>query len=208
MRNLFMFSVNTLLSNSVKECTILPKTAVIYLYLTSIMESDREAAVQTSEGAHQVHPGQGGSDVRRQRLLASSHGRDRKYYDHFLISLLNGCTAKDLNRLQNPQNKAAAHLIYCKRKYTHTTLLLNEWHWLDVNYCVKFKSLVLNISRVKLPVTYVTSSLFLGQHMKSSFPKGVRSIFHESWCFRLNLKILSSSIYQTNKKEKISLESG
>ena len=38
-------------------------------------------------------------------------------------------------------------------------------------------------------------------HMKSSFPKGNRSIFHESWCFWLNLDILSSSISQTNKKK-------
>ena len=57
-------------------------------------------------------------------------------------SLLNGCTAKNLNRLQNLQNRAA-RLIYYKSKYTHTTPLLNELHWLYINDRIKFKSLVL-----------------------------------------------------------------
>ena len=81
-------------------------------------------------------------------------GRIRKYIDrdtlHSVVralvtsrldyrnSLLNGCTAKNLNRLQNLQSRTA-HLIYCKPKYTHTTPLFNELHWLHINDRIKFK---------------------------------------------------------------------
>ena len=49
---------------------------------------------------------------------------------------------KNLNWLQNLQNRAA-HLIYCKPKYTHTTPLLKKIYWLHIlSYCIEFKSLV------------------------------------------------------------------
>ena len=63
-------------------------------------------------------------------------------------SLLAGLLASAIRPLQLIQN-AAAHLIFNVPKYTHTTPLLKDLHWLPVIARIKFKTLVLAYQAVK-----------------------------------------------------------
>ena len=63
-------------------------------------------------------------------------------------SLLAGLPASAIRPLQLIQN-AAARLIFNAPKYTHTTLLLTDLHWLPVIACIKFKTLVLAYQAIK-----------------------------------------------------------
>ena len=56
-------------------------------------------------------------------------------------SLLAGLPASAIRPLQLIQN-AAAHLIFNVPRYTHTTPLLTDLHWLPVMARIKFKTLV------------------------------------------------------------------
>jgi len=55
-------------------------------------------------------------------------------------SLLQGCSGKELNRLQRLQNKAAK-LIFMAKKHDHATPLLRQLHWLPVRERIEFKTL-------------------------------------------------------------------
>ena len=57
-------------------------------------------------------------------------------------SLLNGVSVKTSNRLQLLQNKAA-RLVFKKPKYTHTSALITDLHWLRITQRIRFKTLVL-----------------------------------------------------------------
>ena len=62
--------------------------------------------------------------------------------DDYCNSLLAGLPASAIRPLQLIQN-AAARLIFNVPKYTHTTPLLKDPHWLPVMAHIKFKTLVL-----------------------------------------------------------------
>ena len=51
-------------------------------------------------------------------------------------------TVKNLNRLQHLQNKAA-RLVYMMPKYTHTSPLISDLHWLRIPQRIQFKTLTL-----------------------------------------------------------------
>ena len=55
--------------------------------------------------------------------------------------LVNGMAQKDLYRLQKLQNKSA-RLVYRVPKSTHVTPLLNDLHWLRIEKCIIFKTLL------------------------------------------------------------------
>ena len=63
-------------------------------------------------------------------------------------SLLAGLPASAIRPLQLIQN-AAARLIFNAPKYTHTTRLLTDLHWLPVIARIKFKTLVLAYQAIK-----------------------------------------------------------
>ena len=63
-------------------------------------------------------------------------------------SLLAGLPASAIRPLQLIQN-AAAGLIFNAPKYTHTTRLLTDLHWLPVIARIKFKTLVLAYQAIK-----------------------------------------------------------
>ena len=63
-------------------------------------------------------------------------------------SLLAGLPASAIRPPQLIQN-SAARLIFNVPRYTHTTPLLTDLHWLPVIACIKFKTLVLAYQAVK-----------------------------------------------------------
>ena len=63
-------------------------------------------------------------------------------------SLLADLLASAIRPLQLIQN-AAARLIFNVPRYTHTTPLLTNLHWLPVIACIKFKTLALAYQAVK-----------------------------------------------------------
>ena len=67
---------------------------------------------------------------------------------HYCNALLAGLLALVIRLLQFIQN-AAARLIFNVPKYTHTTPLLTDLHWLPVIARIKFNSLVLAYQTVK-----------------------------------------------------------
>ena len=60
----------------------------------------------------------------------------------FSYSLLAGIPHKSLNKIQQIQN-AAARLISGSKKHEHITSILEELHWLPINYCIHYKIMVL-----------------------------------------------------------------
>ena len=57
-----------------------------------------------------------------------------------VVSLFQGSSTKELNRLQRLQNKAAK-LIFKAKKYDHASSLLRQLHWLPVAKRIEFKTL-------------------------------------------------------------------
>ena len=83
-----------------------------------------------------------------------------KQWSCYCNSLLAGLPASAIRPLQLIQN-AAARLIFNAPKYTHTTRLLTDLHWLPVIARIKFKTLVLAYqrqSRDQPPLTSNNSS--------------------------------------------------
>ena len=64
-------------------------------------------------------------------------------------------------------------------KRLHTSIWKASYGWI-------FDTVFVWMMFMKQKTKWFFYEFFLHQ-MKSSFPKGVRSIFHESWCFGLNL---------------------
>ena len=90
-------------------------------------------------------------------------------------SLLAGLPASAIRPLQLIQN-AAARLIFNVPRYTHTTPLLTDLHWLPVIARIKFKTLVLAYQAVKgSTLAYIQFPPPPPSHLHISFPTAVCS---------------------------------
>ncbi len=56
-------------------------------------------------------------------------------------SLLGGCSARLINKLQMVQN-TAARVLTRTRKYDHISLVLSTLHCLPIKHCIDLKNLV------------------------------------------------------------------
>ncbi len=57
-------------------------------------------------------------------------------------SLLGGCSARLINKLQRVQN-AAVRVLTRTRKYDHISPVLSTLHWLPIKHCIDFKILLI-----------------------------------------------------------------
>jgi len=60
-----------------------------------------------------------------------------------LATLLAGCPASSINKLELVQNAAARLLTIRSRKYDLITLILSSLHWLSVKFHINYKVLLL-----------------------------------------------------------------
>ena len=88
-------------------------------------------------------------------------------------SLLAGLPASAIRPLQLIQN-AAARLIFNAPKYTHTTRLLTDLHWLPVIAHIKFKTLVLAYQACK----GWSLACLVCKHQCFKFDAAVETTFH------------------------------
>ncbi len=56
-------------------------------------------------------------------------------------ALLDGCSARLINKLQMVQNEAA-RVLTITRKYDHISLVMSTLHWLPIKHCIDFKILL------------------------------------------------------------------
>ena len=88
------------------------------------------------------------------QLLVQAMVLSHLYYCNSLLADLSASAIRPLQLIQN----AAARLIFNVPRYTHTTPLLTDLHWLPVMACIKFKTLVLAYQAVKGSDLYLWTS--------------------------------------------------
>ncbi len=77
----------------------------------------------------------------------------------FYNTLLGGCPASSINKLQIVQN-AADRVLTWSRKYDHITPILQSLHWLPIKFRISYKILLLAYKALNgLAPAYLTSLL-------------------------------------------------
>ncbi len=74
-------------------------------------------------------------------------------------ALLGGCPASSIKKLQTVQHTAASVLTR-SRKYDHITPVLQSLHWLPINFCIRYKIVLLAYKALNvLTPAYLTNLL-------------------------------------------------